>query len=139
MHRRTRARGARPIWPLAALAGLAAGCVLAAAGAGAGGGIYFTERGVESLVPASVPRAAAATRQAFGELKVTQTKTATEQAADGAELQKLEGTAGSRDVSVTLTSQGKNTRVQVVAATSAVTWDKDFARNVLNRIVAYSR
>jgi hypothetical protein len=139
MHRRTRATGARRAWPLAGLTGLAAGCVLAAAGAGAGGGIYFTERGVESLVPAPVGRAAAAARQAFGELKVTQTKTGTEQTPNGGEQRKLEGTANGRDVSVTLTSQGNNTRVQVVATTSAVTWDKDFARNVLHRIVAYSR
>ncbi|HEX4575657.1 MAG TPA: hypothetical protein VH158_11025, partial [Gemmatimonadales bacterium] len=58
---------------------------------------------------------------------------------NGGEQRKLEGTANGRDVSVTLTSQGNNTRVQVVATTSAVTWDKDFARNVLHRIVAYSR
>ena len=118
---------------------LLAGCMVAAAGAGAGGGIYFTQRGVESVVPATVERAAAATTQAFDELKVRQTKSRVEQG-EGGERREIEGTAGNREVSVTLKPEGKNaTRVQVVAKRTAVTWDKDFARSVLDKIVAYSR
>jgi hypothetical protein len=118
---------------------LLGGCVVAAAGAGAGGGIYFTQRGVESIVPATVERAATATTQAFGQLKVHQTKSQVEQGEDG-EKREIEGTAGDREVSVTLKGEGKNaTRVQVVAKRTAVTWDKDFARSVLDKIVAYSR
>jgi len=118
---------------------LLAGCVVAAAGAGAGGGIYFTQRGVESVVPATVERAAAATTQAFDELKVRQTKSQVEQG-EGGEKREIEGTAGDREVSVTLKPEGKNaTRVQVVAKRTAVTWDKDFARSVLDKIVAHSR
>ena len=49
---------------------LFAACVVAAAGAGAGGGIYLTQRGVESLVPVPVDRAASATHQAFDALKM---------------------------------------------------------------------
>jgi hypothetical protein len=115
------------------------GCLLAAAGAGAGGAIYFTERGAESIVPVSVERAASATRKAFDELTVRQTSSATEQRQDG-EQREIDGAAGARDVSVTLKAQGKNsTRVQVVAKTSAVTWDKDFARTILDKIVAHTR
>ena len=118
---------------------LLAGCVVAAAGAGAGGGIYFTQRGVESVVPATVGRAAAATTEAFGQLKVRQTKSQVEQGDDG-EQREIEGTAGDREVTVTLKPEGKNgTRVQVVAKRTAVTWDKDFARSVLDKIVANSR
>jgi hypothetical protein len=115
------------------------GCLLAAAGAGAGGAIYFTERGAESIVPVSVERAASAIRKAFDELTVRQTSSATEQRQDG-EQREIDGAAGARDVSVTLKAQGKNsTRVQVVAKTSAVTWDKDFARTILDKIVAHTR
>ena len=32
-----------------------------------------------------------------------------------------------------------STRIQVVAKASAVTWDKDFARQILDKIVVYSR
>ena len=126
-------------WAAVSAAALLAGCMVAAAGAGAGGGIYFTHRGVESVVPATVDRAAAATATAFDQLKVRQTKSQVEQGEDG-EQREIEGTAGDREVSVTLKPEGKNgTRVQVVAKRTAVTWDKDFARSVLDKIVANSR
>ena len=139
---RGRLRGAlgfRP-WVAAGVAALVLGaCVVAAAGAGAGGGIYLTQRGAESVVPMSMDRAAAATRQAFDELKVHETKSTTEQGADG-EKREIGGAAGERDVSVTLKVEGAgSTRVQVVVKRSAVTWDKDFARAVLDHIVAHSR
>src|SRR2546426_7700698 len=66
-------------WAAVSAAALLAGCMVAAAGAGAGGGIYFTQRGVESVVPATVERAAAATTDAFNQLKVRQTKSQVEQ------------------------------------------------------------
>ncbi|HKW40606.1 MAG TPA: DUF3568 family protein [Gemmatimonadales bacterium] len=116
-----------------------AACFVAAAGAGAGGGIYFTERGVEAVVPASVDRAAAATDQAFAELKIHRTKLQAEQREAG-EQREVEGTAGDREIDVTLQVENTgSTRVRVVAKTSAVTWDKDFARTVLDHIVAHSR
>jgi len=129
-----------PRWAVAAAAGLVlTGCVVAAAGAGAGGGIYLTQRGVESVVPVPVDRAATATRQAFDQLKIRQTKSQIEQGEQG-EGRQVEGTAGDREISVSLkTETGSSTRVQVVAKKSAVTWDKDFARAVLDHIVANSR
>ncbi len=130
-------------WRCALAAGLGtlflSGCLLAAAGAGAGGAIYYTERGAESIVPVSVDRAASATRKALDELKVRQTASASQQRQDG-EQREIDGVAGARDVSVTLKAHGKNsTQVQVVAKTSAVTWDKDFARTILDKIVAHTR
>ena len=126
-------------WAAVSAAALLAGCMVAAAGAGAGGGIYFTQRGVESVVPATVERAATATTQAFGELKIRQTKSQVEQGEDG-ERTEIEGTAGDREVTVSLKAEGKGTtRVQVVAKRTAVTWDKEFARSLLDKIVANSR
>ena len=126
-------------WSAASAAALLAGCIVAAAGAGAGGGIYFTQRGVESVVPSTVERTAAATNRAFDQLKVRQVKSQVEQGENG-EKREIEGTAGDREVSVTLKAEGTNaTRVQVVAKRTAVTWDKDFARSVLDKIVANSR
>src|SRR5204863_8127738 len=132
--------GANPrTWPAVSGAARFAGSVVAAGGAGGGGGIYVTQRGVESVVPATVERAAAATATAFDQLKVRQTKSQVEQGEDG-EQREIEGSAGDREVSVTLKPEGKNgTRVQVVAKRTAVTWDKDFARSVLDKIVANSR
>ena len=55
------------------------GCVFAAAGAGAGGGIYYSGRGVESIVTTPVDRTYSAAEQAFAQLGIHQTKTSTEQ------------------------------------------------------------
>jgi hypothetical protein len=137
---RSRSLSTRRAWAGAGLAGfLFAACVVAAAGAGAGGGLYLTQRGVESLVPVPVDRAASATHQAFDALKIRQTKSETEQREQG-EKRQVDGTAGDREISVTLQADNQSsTRVQVVAKKSAVTWDKDFARTILDKIVAYSR
>src|SRR5947208_5790917 len=94
-------------WAAVSAAALLAGCMVAAAGAGAGGGIYFTQRGVESVVPATLDRAAAATATAFEQLKVRQTKSQVEQGEDG-EQGEIEGTAGDREVSVRLKADSKD-------------------------------
>jgi len=93
----TRAWSALPLGFLGAF-------VVAAAGAGAGGGIYLTQRGVESVVPVTVDRAATATTRAFEELKIHQTKTSTEQESDG-EKREVDGTAGDREISVTIKAE----------------------------------
>lgn len=123
------------------LLGLAAGsggCVAAAAGAGAAGAIYITERGAESTVAAPVSRTFDAARQAFQALGITETKTGSEQ--DGSiEKRSLEGKTSDRDVSVDLRSEGSGTHVNVVAKKTAVTWDKDFARQILNKVVELAK
>src|SRR2546422_4535925 len=99
-------------WAAVSAAALLAGCMVAAAGAGAGGGIYFTQRGVESVVPVPVERAATATSQAFDQLKIRQTKSQVEQQNEG-EKREIEGTTRDREVSVTLKVENNNaTRVQ---------------------------
>jgi hypothetical protein len=38
-----------------------------------------------------------------------------------------------------MAAHGRGTRMAVVAKPSAVTWEKDFARAILGKIVAYTR
>jgi len=123
--------------PLAALfVGLCtSGCLLAAAGAGAGGAVYLSDRGAESVVAATVPEAFEATKQAFAELDIQQTKSTTVEETGG-ERREIEGRADDRDVKVTVRTQGESAKVEVTVQRSAVTWDKDFAKRVLERIVA---
>lgn len=111
------------------------GCIFAAAGAGAGGGIYYSGRGVESHVTTPVDRTYSAAEQAFEQLGIQQTKTSAEQ--EGVtDKRQIIGASNDRDVTVTLQSEGGGTHIQVVAKKSAVTWDEDFARTILERIVA---
>ena len=126
---------------LSAILGFAAattGCFLAAAGAGAGGAIYITERGAEAQVASPVNRTLDAVKQAFQEYGITETKSSTEQ--DGAvEKRSLEGKTSDRDVEVELRTEGSGTHVEVVVKKSAVTWDKDFAKRILNKIVEQAK
>ena len=131
---------ARRVWTAAAIIATVAanGCILAAAGAGAGGAIYVGDRGVESQVAAPVDRVYEASRQAFKELGVAETKTSTEQ--DGAvEKRVLAGTVDDRKVTASFKTQGSGTHVEVVVEKTPVTWDKKFAKQVMERVVALSK
>lgn len=116
------------------------GCAPATGGWRGGGGIYSTQWGVESVVPASVERAVSATRQAFDQLRIRQARPGAGQGTDDADTREIDGIAKDRDVRVTLEPEGRgSTRIQVTANWSAVGVDKDFARAVLDKIVAFSR
>lgn len=124
-------------WILMALPLALGGCLFAAAGAGAGGGIYFNDRGVGSVVTAPVAKASAAAEQTFQEMGIDQKKSSTEQEGQK-DKREIDGSTADRDVTVTIQTEGTGSRIQVVARKSAVTWDKDFARTILQRIVALS-
>jgi len=111
------------------------GCVAAAAGAGAAGAIYVIDRGVETSLLATVPTVEASARRVFGEMGIKETKTGTTQEGGG-EKRVLEGTLDDREISVNIETAGTGSKVVVVARKTAVTWDKDLARSILERIVA---
>jgi hypothetical protein len=113
------------------------GCVAAAAG-GLGAGIYYSDRGAQSLVVAPIDKVFGAAQQTFQELGITETKNSTD-TGDGTTERQLKGTGNDRDVTVTLKTEGSSTRVEVVASKSAVTWDKDLAKSILEKIVEKSK
>lgn len=123
---------------VAAMPALAGGCILAAAGAGAGGAVYVSERGAESVVDATVDETQQAARQTFRELGIKETKASTEDAASG-QKRGLWGESDDREITVWMETQGNSTKVDVVAQKSRVTWDKDLAKQILERIVALSK
>lgn len=110
------------------------GCVAAAAGAGAGAGIYYTSRGVESIVPASVDATFAAAERAFEHFEIDETSMKVE---NGGAKRELEGESEERavDVRVKFEEQGDGTRIEVTARKNLVEWDKDFAREIVAKIV----
>jgi hypothetical protein len=126
-------------WGLAVAIPLAgSGCLVAAAGAGAGGAIYVSDRGAESVVPATVASTESAAQRVFQELGIKETKTSSEQSS-GEQKRVLEGSTDDRDVTVTIASEGSGSKVVVVARKSAVTWDKDLAKAVLEKIVSQAK
>jgi hypothetical protein len=132
-----RARSSRTrTWAVAlVLAVSATGCVAAAA-AGAAGAIYATSRGVESLVNGSIDNVAARTQAVMREMGITQEGSSTDER--GAKRE-FKGKQGDLDVTVQLQQQDSaTTKVEVSARKNLAEWDKDYARQVLERIVKRS-
>ena len=117
--------------PLAA-AILSTGC-LAAAAAGAAGGIYLTSRGAESVVEGSVADVAGRAKAVMGEMGIVQEGESTE---DQGDKHVLQGKQGDLDVTIDINRESPTTaKVEVTARKNLAEWDKDYAKQVLGRIV----
>jgi hypothetical protein len=109
-------------------------CVAAgAAAAGVGSGVYFTSRGAESILdgpPDQVERRARAVLEKEG-VRITG-----EQTEKSGDKRELKGTKNDLDITVTMERQDpKSTKTEVSARKNLVTWDKDYAQQLLSKIV----
>jgi hypothetical protein len=110
------------------------GCFLVAAGAGAAGAIAYTNRGAESDVAGTVDQVFDRAVAAFQQSGISETGRATE---DNGNQRRLVGTKGEQEVTVELERSGDNVvKVEVIAKKNAVDYDKELAKQVLDRIVA---
>jgi hypothetical protein len=117
---------------LLALALPSTGC-LAAAAAGAAGGVYLTTRGAESVVEGSVAEVAARAETVMTEMGIVKEGESTE---DQGDKQVLKGKKGELDVTIDIDRESPTTaKVEVTARENLAEWDKDYAKEVLNRIV----
>ena len=124
----------RLTWALAlALMLPATGCVAAAAAAGAGAGIYLTSRGAESLVESSVDQVAARAQAVMREEGIVSDASSSESGGDNREFK---GKKGDLDVTIQLEREsGSTTRVEVTARKNLAEWDKEYAQQLLSRII----
>jgi hypothetical protein len=119
--------------PVLLLALTSSACVAAAAGAGAAGAVYLTSRGAESLVDRPVDEAAARAKAVMEEMQIVADA---ESSKDGGDKRELKGKKGDLDVTIKLERQGDTTtKVEVEAQKNLAEWDKDYAKQVLQRIV----
>lgn len=108
------------------------GCVAAAA-AGAAGGIYLTSRGAESVVEGSVEQVAGRAEAVMSEMAIVKDGESTE---DQGDRQVLEGTKDDLDITIAVERESPTTaKVEVTARENLAEWDKDYAKEVLSRIV----
>lgn len=115
------------------VAGAVPGCIAAAAAAGAGGAVYVTSRGAESVVEGQPDGLAPRIRSALEQHEVTITDTSME---DGGDKQTWEGTAGELTVNVTAERESPTTtKVEVTARKNVADWDKELAQRILRDIV----
>jgi hypothetical protein len=112
---------------------IAGGCFLVAAGAGAAGAIAYTTRGATSNVAGTVDQVFERTVAAFKQAGTTETGRST---ANNGEERKLVGTKGEYEVTAELNRVNESTtKVEVIAKKSAVEYDKELAKDVVNRIL----
>jgi hypothetical protein len=119
---------------LLGLASVLPGCVAAgAAAAGVGSGVYFTSRGAESIVDGPTDQVERRARAVLEEEAVRITGTQTEQSGDKRELK---GTKNDLEITVTMERKdAQSTKTEVSARKNLVTWDKDYAQQLLGKIV----
>lgn len=111
------------------------GC-LAAAAAGAGAGIYLTSRGAESLVEAPIDQLASRARALMNEEAIVPDASSTE---DGGNKRELKGKKGDLDVTFEMEEKSdKTTRVEVSVRKNLAEWDKEYAQQLLQRLVEKS-
>lgn len=116
-----------------AMASTAAGCIAAAAAAGAAGAIAYTERGANSEVNASVNTLLQATEATFSEMNIVIVERKT--AENGTEVE-LKGNRGDLDVTVSIHQDNPpTTKIDVTAKRNVVDYDRDYARDILQRVL----
>ena len=109
------------------------GCVAAAAAAGAGAGIYLTSRGAESLVESPVDQVASRAEAVMREENIMADGSSTE---EGGDQRQLKGKKGDLDVTIDLQRESETTsKVEVTARENVAEWDKEYAQELLARIV----
>jgi hypothetical protein len=115
-----------------ALATLPAGCLLAAAGAGAAGAIAYNDRGAESLVNGSVAEVAADARAVLTDMGIVLDAGDT-----GGNDVTVSGARGEMRVRVEIERQTATTsEVMVTAREGTLDYDREMARTILSRIMA---
>lgn len=132
-------RGRTLHWPALAYVVMSltlGGCFLVAAGAGAGAAVAYTNRGAKSTVDGTVDQTFDRAVTAFQQLNITETGRNTQDS--GAKRQLVGNTTS--DLTVTVDMERKTsttTDVEVIAKKNTVDYDKDFANNVLKRIIQH--
>ncbi len=129
------ARPARSLSVLALVLALAlpASACLAAAAAGAAGGVYFTTRGAESLVEGPIDQVTARAEAVMSEMQIVKEGESSER---GGDERQLKGKKGDLDVTIQLRRESPTTtKVEVTARENLAEWDKEYAQQVLERIV----
>jgi hypothetical protein len=128
---------ARSQWALVlALVLPVGGCVAAAAAAGAGAGIYLTSQGAESLVKSSVNDVATRAKAVMKAEGIVEDASSSEA---GSDKRELKGKKGDLDITIKMAREDSATsRVEVTARKNLAEWDKDYAQQLLSRIVQTS-
>ena len=111
----------------------AGGCMAAAVAAGAGGGIYLTSQGAESMVSMSASTLAGRVPGVLSSMGIT----VTNHEMDGDEHEWTGTGTDNMEVHVQVKAESTGTsRVTASARKNMAQWDKDYAQQIVTRISA---
>lgn len=109
-------------------------CVVAAAGAGAGGAIHFSGHTAEAIVELSVGSIATAAERVLRDEQIEVSASHDEK---GGTRRTYEGKKEDLDVTVTIEEQGDaRSKVRVSARRSLMSWDDEYAKELLAKIIS---
>jgi hypothetical protein len=118
---------------LAVVTPFAAGCIAAAGAAAEPLGPAYTERGARSEVTASADSVTRAVESTFSSMEIAITERSRKE--DGSETH-LKGKNGDIEVNVDITrDQSQTTKIQVTARRNLVDYDRDYARDILRKVL----
>lgn len=122
-------------WTLAGMLAVSLpACVVAAAGAGAGGAIHFSGHTAEAIVDRSLTSMESA---AEGVLRAEEVEISASHSEEKGAKRTYEGKKGDLDVTVTIEREGDaKSKVRVTARRSLVSWDDEYAKELLAKIIA---
>jgi len=107
------------------------GCLLAAA-AGAGGAIHFSGHTAEAIVDRSVDDMSTAAEGVMASEGVAVSASHNE---DSGATRTYEGKKGDLDITVTIERSGGGAKVRVSAQRNTASWDDDYAKELLAKII----
>lgn len=107
------------------------GCLLAA-GAGAGGAVFFSGHTAEAIVERSVADMANVAERVLSEEQVAISTTSSE---DSGATRTYEGKKGDLDVTVIVERVTGGAKVRVSARRGTTSWDDDYAKELLAKII----
>ena len=108
------------------------GCLLAA-GAGAGGAVFFSGHTAEAIVERSVGDMARVAERVLSAESVAISTTSSE---DSGSTRTYEGTKGDLVVTVIVERASGGARIRVRARRGTASWDDDYAKELLAKIIA---
>ena len=115
------------------MAGTFTGCIVAGAAAGAAGAVAYSDRGARSEVAVSVDSLARVVEATFSSMNISVTERTRKE--DGSE-QHLKGKTGETEINVDINQdQAPTTKIQITAHKNVVDYDKEYARDILKRIL----
>jgi hypothetical protein len=116
------------------LSGSVTGCIAAAgAAAGAAGAVAYSERGARSEVAVPVDSLLHAVEATFAQMSITVTERSRKE--DGTEHH-LKAKNGDTEINVDIDQdQPPTTRIQITARKNLVDYDREYARDILKRVL----